>query len=117
MPQISTPAALVNVHGTDAGGELFGGFSQLDYLEYRERGAAEMEAFTDRGMTFGSREQATLVPAQLVSGNYFGLLGVKAHLGRLIEPADDRVPGASSVWPPRGSAATSSASPWISGCL
>jgi predicted permease len=99
LPGIATPAALVNVHGTDAEGELFGGFSHLDYLEYRERGAAEAElaAFTDRGMTFGSREHAKLVPGQLVSGNYFGLLGVKPHLGRLIEPADDRVPGASPV--------------------
>lgn len=53
MPQISTPATLVNVHGTDAAGELFGGFSHPDFLDYRERGAAETElaAFTDRGMT------------------------------------------------------------------
>ncbi|WP_031498349.1 ABC transporter permease [Bryobacter aggregatus] len=27
---------------------------------------------------------------ELISGNYFQVLGVKAHLGRLIEPADDK---------------------------
>lgn len=34
--------------------------------------------------------------AQLVSGNYFGMLGIKAAAGRLLSPADDR-PGASPV--------------------
>jgi predicted permease len=35
--------------------------------------------------------------AQLVSGNYFELLGVGAHAGRLIRPDDDAAPGASPV--------------------
>ena len=36
-------------------------------------------------------EQAVPIPAQLVSGNWFPLLGVRPLLGRLITPDDDRI--------------------------
>ncbi len=41
-------------------------------------------------MTFGG--QSERVPAELVSGTYFGVLGVGTALGRAIGPDDDRVP-------------------------
>jgi predicted permease len=99
LPGIARQGELVNVHGTQPGGDDFGGFSYPDYLDYRERSRAleGLAAFNGRGMTFGAREQAGLVAAQLVSGNYFELLGVRAHLGRVILPDDDRAPGASPV--------------------
>ncbi len=37
------------------------------------------------------------VAAEIVSGTYFAVLGVAPALGRLVEPADDVVPGASPV--------------------
>ena len=37
------------------------------------------------------------VQGQMVSGNYYSLLGVPAAAGRLITPDDDRAPGASAV--------------------
>ncbi|MBI3695869.1 MAG: ABC transporter permease, partial [Acidobacteria bacterium] len=40
---------------------------------------------------------AQLVPAAIVTGNYFRVLGVKAALGRLLDPEDDRTPGAHPV--------------------
>src|SRR5580704_1696180 len=40
---------------------------------------------------------AERVSGSLVSGNYFQLLGVGAHIGRLITPADDRVRGGHPV--------------------
>jgi predicted permease len=42
-------------------------------------------------------EAEPAVAGQLVSGNYFSVLGVNAALGRLIEPKDDRAPGESAV--------------------
>src|SRR5947209_11533335 len=41
-------------------------------------------------LTFGG--QAERVDAELVSGTYFGVLGVTAALGRTFTPEDDRVP-------------------------
>ncbi|MBC8166624.1 MAG: ABC transporter permease [Bryobacteraceae bacterium] len=37
------------------------------------------------------------VNAELVSGNYFEVLGVRAAAGRLITPNDDKIPGAGTV--------------------
>jgi predicted permease len=42
----------------------------------------------------GSTER---VGAELVSGNYFSVLGVRAAAGRLIGPEDDKAPGAGTV--------------------
>ncbi|HEY4356661.1 MAG TPA: ABC transporter permease [Acidobacteriaceae bacterium] len=42
-------------------------------------------------------QAATLVPAVMVSGNYFSVLGAQALLGRTIEPADDATPGSGAV--------------------
>jgi predicted permease len=42
----------------------------------------------------GSTERVT---SELVSGNYFDVLGVRPAAGRLITPEDDRVPGAGTV--------------------
>lgn len=41
--------------------------------------------------------QAFRVYAEMVSGNYFEALGVRAHLGRTLVPSDDRTPGAHPV--------------------
>jgi predicted permease len=40
---------------------------------------------------------AERIQGEIVSGNYFQLLGVGAHLGRLITPADDRIRGGHPV--------------------
>jgi predicted permease len=37
------------------------------------------------------------VRAEMVSGNYFGALSVRPQLGRVLEPADDAVPGQGAV--------------------
>src|SRR5215471_11202895 len=41
-------------------------------------------------------DAVTMATAQVVSGNYFSVLGVNPHAGRTLEPADDR-PGAEPV--------------------
>jgi predicted permease len=40
---------------------------------------------------------AIIVPANLVSGNYFSVLGASPLLGRIISPADDATPGSGAV--------------------
>jgi predicted permease len=44
----------------------------------------------DASLGYGSRTE--LVPAELVSGSYFPVLGVTAALGRTFTPNDDRIP-------------------------
>ena len=44
--------------------------------------------------SFGYGSRTERVPAELVSGSYFPVLGVTAAIGRLFTPNDDRTPGA-----------------------
>jgi predicted permease len=50
-----------------------------------------------RTPTSGVSGQALQMPATVVSGNYFSLLGAKPLLGRAITPSDDAAPGAGAV--------------------
>jgi predicted permease len=44
-----------------------------------------------------SNAPAIIVPANLVSGNYFNVLGATPSLGRAISPSDDTTPGSGAV--------------------
>src|SRR4051812_16515538 len=48
-------------------------------------------------MTVGWHGQAERVQGDLVSGNYFEVLGVQPAIGRVLSVADDRTPGAHPV--------------------
>jgi predicted permease len=81
-------------------------FSYPFYRDVRQRNqtlsdVAAFRSFTpashgsvDAGTSGGDVEK---IDAQLVSGTYFSVLGVKASLGRLFTEADDRTPGAHPV--------------------
>ncbi len=47
--------------------------------------------------SLATRGQTDRASGELVSGNYFDVLGVRPALGRLLSPADDDVPGAHPV--------------------
>ena len=92
--------------GIDLGG--FGGYFPWDFAKQVEsnpgpfEGIASYGSFSNkvsvqRGSQDSSGTAAILVPATLVSGNYFNVLGARAALGRAILPADDAVPGAGAV--------------------
>ena len=48
-------------------------------------------------VALGYKGQTDRVSAELVTGNFFDVLGVKPKIGRLIGPEDDRVPGGHPV--------------------
>jgi len=49
------------------------------------------------GMNLAHRGRTASASGMLVSGSYFGVLGVQPALGRLLGPNDDRTPGAHPV--------------------
>ncbi|NNL31359.1 MAG: ABC transporter permease [Gemmatimonadetes bacterium] len=65
--------------------------------------AEEGRVFSDvagssgEAFVLGRGETAERVFGRLVTGNYFGLLGVNPHIGRLIQPSDDVEPGGHRV--------------------
>ena len=92
------PAQLVDVYTSDPGGERYSTTSYPDYLDLR----AGNDVFTDMAahssMVAAVRVDAGVdrVMGEIVTGSYFGLLGVRPLVGRLLAPEDDR-PGVERV--------------------
>jgi len=91
----------VQIHGSFHGNS-WGDGSELSYpmyLEFRQSNAAFSGMFArfEWPMHIGTTRGIERVSGELVSGTYFPTLGVRAALGRLLTPADDRVPGGHSV--------------------
>ncbi|MFY9554893.1 MAG: ABC transporter permease [Blastocatellia bacterium] len=70
-------------------------FGYPDYLEYRDHSGTffGLAAHCGTPLSFDNGA-AERLRGDLVSGNYFSVLGVKPELGRLIGPEDDQLPGA-----------------------
>ena len=58
---------------------------------------AQVSAMWRNSMTLGRGVQARQVEVEMVSANYFSLLGVLPHRGRLLTPDDDRIPVGAHV--------------------
>jgi predicted permease len=69
------------------------------YVELSEKNSvfAGMITFNRIEATLSDGSQAERVSGQLVSGNFFTVLGVSPHLGRVFTEADDQTPGAHPV--------------------
>jgi predicted permease len=73
--------------------------SYPDYLDYRDRSGvfAELAAFERTQFSLSSGGEPERVRGQIVSGNFFSVLGTPMRLGRPLSADDDRTPGAHPV--------------------
>ncbi|HEX5439011.1 MAG TPA: ABC transporter permease [Gemmatimonadaceae bacterium] len=97
LPGVRNPGQLVafeRVQPTD----VFDNFGYPDYRDFRDRThtLSAVAAYSSSTLNFGTGT-AERIRGTLVTGNYFGTLGVHAALGRVIQPADDGAPGAAPV--------------------
>src|SRR5690242_2371203 len=101
---VSRPSELVAVYTTDAKNTSpFGNVLQVsypNYKDYRDTNSvfAELAAYTFPqrvSVSTGGEPDQTFV--ELVTGNYFHVLGIQPAAGRFFTAADDRVPGESPV--------------------
>ncbi len=74
-------------------------FSYPMYRDLRDRNTVftGIIAWFPTPLTLTIGGQSERVSGELVSGNYFDVLGVRAELGRTLTAADDRVPGGHPV--------------------
>src|SRR5215207_2249717 len=93
------PEQLVYVYTTDRNSPGSLENSHLNYVDFRERNQvfSGLMDYATIPLTFDHAGQKERVTGQLVSGNYFDVLGVRPALGRAFLPEEDRTPGASPV--------------------
>ena len=100
---VQNPSELVILHnpGPQTGrvssdGDETESFSYLMYMGLRDRSAnfCSMLARSSFSASIASQGQTERARGELVSGNYFEVLGVPPALGRVFTLDDDRVPGA-----------------------
>jgi predicted permease len=73
------------------------GYPFFRELRRQDTGLEDVLAVTSADAQLGDRNQTERVQAELVSGNYFRMLGVRAAAGRLLDDADDATEGAGAV--------------------
>src|SRR5579884_2129647 len=97
---------LMFIYGTDSNNSnsFLGAFLPISYPNFVDYRAQSSEAFSDLGVysfpvpaSLGGGEKPTPTSIQLVSGNYFSLLGVPITIGRGFLPEEDQTPGARRI--------------------
>jgi putative ABC transport system permease protein len=79
---VSDPEGLVEVY-TSSGPNPYSDSSYPDYFDLRDSGTfSSLAAYTPVSITMDANGQPEPLAGQLVSGNYFEVLGVKPRFGR-----------------------------------
>lgn len=97
LPGVQEPDQLVTLERTQNGIVQYS-FGYPDYVDFRDRNnsLAGLAAHCGTPLSFNNGATERL-RGDLITGNYFSVLGVKPALGRLISPDDDNEPGARAV--------------------
>jgi predicted permease len=105
---VEEPEELMSPYwGKKADAEGWGEFSYANYVDLREQNKSfsdlcawdEVSAGVNSGESrnAGDDERAEVVWGELVSANYFDVMGVKPMLGRVFSPEEDRTPNTHPV--------------------
>ena len=87
-------------HSSSHGGDQEAYFSYPMYRDLQAQGSRAFSgliATAPADIGFARAGSAQQGRAEIVSGNYFSVLGVEAALGRVLTPANDAAPGANPV--------------------
>jgi predicted permease len=96
---VERPGELVAIYSSDASGADYGTTSYPDFLDWRSqnRSFEDLAAWAEIPLSLAAGSENKRVVGQIVSGNYFDLLGVRAALGRTFAADEDRSPGTHAV--------------------
>jgi putative ABC transport system permease protein len=99
-PAIAQPDRVVSVHSVWAAratanpgrGDQLGTSSYPDYVDLRDSAVLQgLAAFATIGLALETNGVTERIDAEIVSGNYFDVLGVRAAVGRTFGSDDDRI--------------------------
>jgi predicted permease len=100
LSDVRDPSRLVNVHATQADGTSFHSVSLPAWRDIGDGGGSfsGLAAFSSGLVSLtDSRGEPRLAIVQVVTGNYFSVLGARPALGRFFGPAEDSVRGRDAV--------------------
>lgn len=97
-PGFDDPARVVDVYQTSPGFR-YATTSYPDYRDLRDQNTvfSGVALYQLQALGWSRGDQTRTVWAEVVSGNYFSVLGIPASLGRTFDPAEHDVPGAPPV--------------------
>jgi putative ABC transport system permease protein len=95
---VAQPEQLVELYKSDAR-QRYQNSAYQDFLVFRDQGEVftGLAAYSIRNFKLGGADEMEQVIGEVVSGNYFDLLGVKALNGRTFLPEEDQTPGSHPV--------------------
>src|SRR5579863_2858802 len=96
---VKDPARVVRLFETHQGETGENVLSYPEYLDYRDRSTvfSGLATWAWTGLVMGTSDHPEDVPAMVVSGNYFDVLGADTAAGRTFVPEEDRTPGSHPV--------------------
>ena len=89
---VTDPGRLVGVYTSDFSSGLYGGSSVPDYIDFRNQADTleSLAAYESVVQNATDRNEVERLRGFSVTGNYFGVLGVRAQLGRTLQSSDDQ---------------------------
>ena len=99
VPQAQNAGDLVQLRRRQPREKDTAGFNRRAYDSYRTRSRSfsGLLAYREGDVNFGSTGRPERLSGQMVSGNFFSVLGLRMRAGRPLGPDDDRVKGGHPV--------------------
>ena len=96
---VKNPDELVALYAMNSKNSGYSTTSYPDYIDYRQWNGvfSGVAAFSDVPLSLSLSTQSERVDGEIVSGNYFSVLGIEPVVGRMFLPEEDQVPGAYPV--------------------
>ncbi|HEY3381047.1 MAG TPA: ABC transporter permease [Vicinamibacterales bacterium] len=98
---VAEPSRTVTIFTTDPrNADFVGAMSRLNFLDYRAKNQVLSGMASMMGVQLALSDTGTqpeILQGQLVTGDFFDVLGVKPVLGRTFRPDEDRTPGTHLV--------------------
>src|SRR5919206_697353 len=96
---VAAPERVVALYTSDYSGPLYGSSSYPDYLDFRAKSTvlSDLAGYSPRPMSLNVGGTPERIFGEIVTGNYFDVLGVRAERGRTFLPEEDRTPGTHPV--------------------
>jgi predicted permease len=97
-PHVAAPDGLEWISSVEGRGRQFRNMSYPDFADMRARATSfsGIAAYAHSWLSLGGAKPER-VRGEIVTANYFDVLGVRAELGRTFRPDEDAVPGANAV--------------------